>query len=95
MIDRGYFDKICERRGTGSIKYGIPPAGDPEKVVPMWVADMDFRSAPCIISALDETVKHGIFGYTDKGGEGFMRMNIACPEKVLLEVLDNMRKTVI
>ena len=69
MIARGYFYKICERRGTGSIKYGIPPAGDPEKVVPMWVADMDFRSAPCIISALDETVKHGIFGYTDKGGE--------------------------
>ena len=27
------------------------------------------------------------------GGEGFLRMNIACPEKVLLEVLDNMRKT--
>ena len=68
-MDRSFFDKICDRRGSGSIKYGKPPAGDPEKVVPMWVADMDFRSAPCIISALEETVDHGIFGYTDRGEE--------------------------
>ena len=66
-MDRSFFDKICDRRGSGSIKYGKPPAGDPEKVVPMWVADMDFRSAPSIREALEKTVDHGIFGYTDRG----------------------------
>ena len=35
-----------------------------ENVLPMWVADMDFRTAPAIIDALQKRVAHGIFGYT-------------------------------
>ena len=58
------FDEIVCRRGTGSYKWDTPPAGD---ILPMWVADMDFRTAPCIIEALRRRVEHGVFGYTKVG----------------------------
>lgn len=53
------FDEIVPRRGTSSYKWDIPEDG----VLPMWVADMDFRTAPCIIDALSRRVAHGVFGY--------------------------------
>ena len=55
------FDKQIPRRGTGSYKWDS--AGS-ENVLPMWVADMDFRTAPAIADALLRRVEHGIFGYT-------------------------------
>ena len=55
------FDKQIPRRGTGSYKWDS--AGS-ENVLPMWVADMDFRTAPVIADALLRRVEHGIFGYT-------------------------------
>jgi aminotransferase, class II len=55
------FDKIIPRRGTNSYKWDEPNDAD---VLPMWVADMDFPTAPCIINALKKRVEHGIFGYT-------------------------------
>ena len=59
------FDKVTLRRGTNAYKWdAAPPAGSPEGVIPLWVADMDFPTAPCIIQALRERVEHGIFGYT-------------------------------
>lgn len=54
------FDKTIDRRATNSYKWD----GAPEGVLPMWVADMDFRTAPAIIDALQKRVAHGIFGYT-------------------------------
>ena len=54
------FDEIIERRGTHSYKWDHAGGND---VTPMWVADMDFRTAPCIIDALRRRVEHGIFGY--------------------------------
>ena len=54
------FDMIVPRRGTGSYKWDTP---EEENVLPMWVADMDFRTAPAIIEALQKRVEHGIFGY--------------------------------
>jgi len=54
------FDQVIERRGTDSMKWGAY-AGD---VLPMWVADMDFRSAEPIIRALHHRIDHGVFGYT-------------------------------
>lgn len=54
------FDELTERRHTNSYKWD----GEPEGVLPMWVADMDFRTAPCITEALQRRVAHGIFGYT-------------------------------
>lgn len=55
------FDKLTQRRGTNSYKWD--ETNDPD-VIPVWVADMDFETAPCIIKALQERVAHGIFGYT-------------------------------
>ncbi len=53
------FDKIVNRRGTGSVKWDSRP-----DVLPLWVADMDFETAPCILEALRRRVEHGVFGYT-------------------------------
>ena len=55
------FDKITQRRGTNSYKWD---STDDKEVLPMWVADMDFPTAPCIINALEKRVEHGLFGYT-------------------------------
>ncbi|MCR5322003.1 MAG: pyridoxal phosphate-dependent aminotransferase [Lachnospiraceae bacterium] len=55
------FDSIIDRRNTGSLKWDEDIA---ENELPMWVADMDFRTAPEIIRALEERVAHGIFGYS-------------------------------
>ena len=55
------FDEIIDRRGTNCVKWDS--AENPD-VLPMWVADMDFRTAPPIIEALSRRVDHGVFGYT-------------------------------
>lgn len=55
------FDIITPRRGTNSYKWDSAPDDD---TLPMWVADMDFRTAPPIVEALARRVRHGIFGYT-------------------------------
>ena len=55
------FDKLTIRRGTNSYKWD---EAEDDDVIPMWVADMDFETAPCIVDALRRRVEHGIFGYT-------------------------------
>ena len=54
------FDETVCRRGTDCEKWD---GGDAEGLLPMWVADMDFRTAPCVIDALRKRVEHGVFGY--------------------------------
>lgn len=54
------FDETVCRRGTDCEKWD---GGDTEGLLPMWVADMDFRTAPCVIDALRKRVEHGVFGY--------------------------------
>lgn len=54
------FDTVVPRRGTLSYKWDNAPEG----VLPMWVADMDFRTSPAIIEAMLKRVDNGIFGYT-------------------------------
>ena len=58
------FDRGVERRGTGSYKWD----SDPE-ALPLWVADMDFATAPAVIDALRRRVEQGAFGYTLVGDE--------------------------
>lgn len=53
------FDEVVDRRGTGSYKWDV---GDGE--LPMWVADMDFPTAPAVQKALEKRVAHGVFGYS-------------------------------
>ena len=55
------FDSITPRRGTCSYKWDTPAQ---DNVLPMWVADMDFPTAPEIRAALQRRLDHGIFGYT-------------------------------
>ncbi|MDL2278598.1 pyridoxal phosphate-dependent aminotransferase [Parabacteroides sp. OttesenSCG-928-G07] len=55
------FDKITPRRNSNSYKWDTAKEDD---VLPMWVADMDFCTAPAVIHALEKRVRHGIFGYT-------------------------------
>ncbi|MBD5257949.1 MAG: pyridoxal phosphate-dependent aminotransferase [Barnesiella sp.] len=62
----GQFDNIINRRHSGSYKWDTPASDD---ILPMWVADMDFMTAPCIIEALQRRVAHGVFGYTKVGKE--------------------------
>ena len=55
------FNELINRRGTNSYKWDSAAKAD---VLPLWVADMDFRTAPAITEALSRRVSHGIFGYT-------------------------------
>ncbi len=60
------FDTVVERRGTNSLKYDFAKErGMSEDVLPLWVADMDFRTAPEIRERLGQVVSHGIFGYSE------------------------------
>jgi cystathionine beta-lyase len=54
------FDTPIDRRGTDSQKWQKYAGRD---ILPLWVADMDFKSAPAILAALHERVEHGVFGY--------------------------------
>ncbi|NJB66663.1 cystathionine beta-lyase [Desulfobaculum xiamenense] len=71
------FDTPVDRRETGSVKWqlvrdGIDPESwhvgndcfEPNGIIPMWVADMDFRCPDEIVNALVERARHGVFGYT-------------------------------
>jgi cystathionine beta-lyase len=53
------FDEVIDRRASDGIKWLAYPAD----VLPMWVADMDFRSPEPVVQALRERVEHGVFGY--------------------------------
>ena len=70
-------DDEIDRRGTNSVKWeffvereGIPQLVNsdrsfgPDRIIPMWVADMDFCTAEPIVKALVERAKHGIYGYS-------------------------------
>lgn len=60
------FDTVVDRKGTQCLKYDFAvERGKPADVLPFWVADMDFKVAPCITDALEKEVRHGIFGYSD------------------------------
>ncbi len=66
-VDFSSFDEIIDRSNTGSIKWDpfyLKKLFGKEDLLPLWVADMDFRAPQPVIDALIERVKHGIFGYT-------------------------------
>lgn len=66
------FDEIVDRRGTDCLKYDFAAKrGIPEDVLPLWVADMDFKTSSYVEDALIERAKHGVFGYTESGERYF------------------------
>ena len=67
MVDMSIFDEVIDRSNTGSIKWDhfyLKEIFGKEDLLPLWVADMDFRAPQPVIDALVERTKHGIFGYT-------------------------------
>ncbi len=64
------FTTVPNRRGGDSIKWS-----GPEKELPMWIADMDFQTAPAVIEALQQKVATGIFGYEEPPREYFQAVS--------------------
>ena len=59
------FDEIIERRGTNCVKYdALEKVFGKSDLIPLWVADMDFRTPDFIVNTLKERCEHPIFGYT-------------------------------
>lgn len=59
------FDEIIDRSGTHAVKLEkLKPVFGHEDLIPLWVADMDFKSPPAITEALKQRADHGVFGYT-------------------------------
>ncbi len=59
------FDEIINRNGTDSVKWdAVEGRWGRNDLIPMWVADMDFRTAPAVVEVLRKRMDHGIFGYT-------------------------------
>lgn len=66
------FDRVIDRRNTNSLKYDMTRwFGKPEGVLPLWVADMDFKTSSYIQDAIVKRVEHGIFGYSEVQEEYF------------------------
>ena len=66
------FDEVIDRRGSNCIKYDFAKRrGLPEDVLPLWVADMDFRTSSYVEDALVRRAKNAIFGYSEVQSEYF------------------------
>lgn len=74
------FDELVERRGTGCVKWDaeaprpaggwlLPGGKEYSDIIPLWVADMDFKAAPAIQEAVRRRAEHGVFGYTVVGND--------------------------
>ena len=66
------FDEIIDRKNNHSVKYNelIKKFGV-DDVIPLWIADMDFKTAQPVIDALEKKVQHGVFGYVYRPDEYF------------------------
>ncbi len=66
------FDEVIDRKNTNSLKFDFAEErGKPKEILPLWVADMDFRVPEQIIDALKEKAEHGIFGYSEPKDDYF------------------------
>jgi cystathionine beta-lyase len=66
MVTQSSFDEVVDRRGTGSLKWdGMHKRFGVEgsDILPMWVADTEFRAPEPVIEALTRRARHGLFGY--------------------------------
>lgn len=60
------FDEVIDRKNSDSLKFDFAKEkGLPEDVLPLWVADMDFKAPPGVLEALQKSLDRGIFGYSD------------------------------
>ena len=71
-LEKINFNIVVNRKNTNCLKYDFAVRrGRPENVLPLWVADMDFKVAPEITQAIEKCVAHGIFGYSEVKEEYF------------------------
>ncbi len=67
------FDEVIDRKNTNSVKHDFHGRnGMPDDAIPLWVADMDFRTPAPVIEALVKSGKHGIFGYSETREDYFL-----------------------
>lgn len=84
------FDIPIERRNTDCLKYDFAKRrGRPQNILPLWVADMDFRTADEILEAIQKRVEHGIFGYTESRDSYFEAVSCWMREKHGWEIKRN------
>lgn len=77
-VPASFFDAQIDRKVTNSAKWSsahkfLPPEAAAADPLPMWVADMDFRSPEPVVDALREAVEFGVFGYPGGASEGFLK----------------------
>lgn len=66
------FDEVIERHGTSCVKFDrLKEMFGDENLIPLWVADMDFRTPNFIVEALKKRCEHEIFGYTTFGSDEY------------------------
>jgi cystathionine beta-lyase len=66
-MDKSIFDVAYDRQGTSAIKFKKHPRLESDKnIIPMWIADMDFKAPQQVVDAITLSAQHGIYGYTDK-----------------------------
>lgn len=71
-IDFSFFDEMHDRRNTNAVKFDVPKSAKyGEDIIPMWIADMDFKTPPMVEKRLQEVAARGIFGYTVSGRDYF------------------------
>ena len=76
------FDKAIERHGTDCLKFDQPEKrGRSADLLSLWVADMDFPTAPEITQAIISRTQHGVFGYTEPGSSYFAALDAWCAER--------------
>lgn len=67
---RQYLDAPVDRRNTDCEKWDFcERVFGRADVLPLWVADMDFPTAPCVVEAMEARLKHPVFGYTDSSAK--------------------------
>ena len=60
------FNQFVDRRGTTSIKWNFQNSfGQQNGLLPFWIADTDFPTAPAVVDALKKRCEHPVFGYAD------------------------------
>lgn len=65
------FDEIIDRRNTNSVKYdSVAGFGKSERIIPMWIADMDFKVPECVTEVLAKSVRHSVYGYSEVTKDG-------------------------
>lgn len=66
LYDASFFDRPIDRQGTDCEKWDCLSQREGRELLPMWVADMDFRCAPEIVSAIEKRAAHPVYGYTEQ-----------------------------